>query len=223
MRKSSLLLTLFVVLSIVLAACGTPPPLRSDKYLADTSLLSQDPCAPPCFQGITAGKTTFTDALDIIKKNTTAFSNVQSQDKPPQAVWSTKDGETCCQIVANADTGVIDIILVRVKPNMTVSQVIAKYGNPKYVSAVDYTPDESAITLIFPDAGLVTWVVPGDAKSTVTENSPIVAVLYLTAQKLAEQIDMAALQGWDGYKDYQVYKNATPIITPKVTATAGSQ
>src|SRR5260221_704753 len=98
MRKSSLLLTLFVVLSIVLAACGTPPPLRSDKYLADTSLLSQDPCAPPCFQGITAGKTTFTDALDIIKKNTTAFSNVQSQDKPPQAVWSTKDGETCCQI-----------------------------------------------------------------------------------------------------------------------------
>ena len=222
MRKASFSVILFVVLSIVLGACGSPPPLKSDKYLADTSLLSQDPCAPPCFQEITAGKTTFTDALDIVKKKTDLFSNVQSQDNPKQAVWSTKDGETCCQIVANDNTGIIDIILVRVKPTMTVSQVIAKYGPPKYISAVDYTPDESALTLIFPDVGLVTWIVPGDAKSSVTENTPVVAVLYLTAAKLSEQIDMAALQGWDGYKSYEIYKAATPIITPKITVTPGS-
>jgi len=213
---------LFVVLAIALGACGTPPPLKSDKYLADTSLLTQDPCAPPCFQNITAGQTTFTDALAKVK-NSPLFSNVQSQDKPPQAVWSTKDGETCCQIVADDTTGIIDIILVRVKPTMTVQQVIDKYGKPTYVSAVDYTPDESAITLIFPDKGLVTWVVPGNAKSSITENSPVVAVLYLTAKKLADQIDMAALQGWDGYKAYQVYKDATPIITPKITVTPGGQ
>src|SRR5215813_13781489 len=143
MRKASSSVILFVILSIALGACGSPPPLKSDKYLADTSLLSQQPCAPPCFQDITAGKTTFTDALDTVKKKTDLFSNVQSQDKPPQAVWSTKDGETCCQIVADETTGIVDIILVRVKPTMTVQQVIDKYGKPAYVSAVDYTPDES--------------------------------------------------------------------------------
>src|SRR4051794_7270085 len=111
MRKPVSLILFFAVLSIVVSACGTPPPLKSDKYLSDNSLISQDPCGPPCFRGITVGQTTYTDALTKIKADTT-FTSVQTEDNPPRAAWNTAAGEACCQIVANKDTGLIDAIVV---------------------------------------------------------------------------------------------------------------
>src|SRR3954471_19155346 len=64
MKKGFPLVVVFIVVSLFVSACGSPPPLKSDKYLGDTSLVSGDAsCAPPCFRGITVGKTTFSDAL----------------------------------------------------------------------------------------------------------------------------------------------------------------
>src|SRR4051812_19240349 len=88
MRKALPLLAVFVIASLVLSACGSPPPLKSDKYLDDTSLVNPPAdCAPPCWRGITVGKTTFTDAVTKVKGDA-AFKDVQSNDKPPQALWS---------------------------------------------------------------------------------------------------------------------------------------
>src|SRR5579864_3938971 len=163
-RKTSVLLVLLIVASLTLSACSPPPPLVSDKYLNDSSLISATPCGPPCFQNITIGQTTFSAAVTALKANT-LFSNVQSQDSPPQADWATAGGEACCQLTAD-DKGVVNALLVKLSPGVTAKQVIDKYGPPTYVTGVDYSSTEVALALIFPKLGLIAWVTPGDATST---------------------------------------------------------
>src|SRR5450432_2213574 len=210
-----------VIIAIFVAGCGTPPPLKSDKYLQDTSFLASDgPCTTPCFHDIVPGKTTFTDAVTTLKADK-AFSNVQTQDKPPQAGWSTAAGEDCCQVTADQDSGLVNALLVKVAPTMTLQQVIEKYGAPKYVYTVDYTADEVAVAVIFPDKGLVTWVSPGNDQSNVDGSSKVVIVLYINPTDWEKVLDTATLQAWNGFQSYQSYKNSTPVVTPKVTPTAG--
>lgn len=221
MRKLTFLLVL-AVLGVILAGCGSPPPLVSEKYLADTSIISQDPCGPPCFAGITVGETTFADALSKIKANTTAFKDVQSQDDPPQAAWSDAvNGEACCQMTADKNTGLVDAILLRLAPKITIKDVIAKYGEPEYVSVLgqDYSADETAVGLIYPKIGNVLWVMPGNGSSTLDENDPVVIALYFAPNTIQDLLSTATLMKWTGYESVSFYRTATPIVTPIPTTT----
>ena len=217
MRKLFTLVIFATVLATVLSSCGAPPPLRSDKYLNDTSVLTQNPCAAPCFHDITPGKTTFSEAVSKLKEDK-AFTNVQTKDKPSVATWDATGGDQCCQLSAN-DNGLVTAVVARVAPKMTLGDVIAKYGDPQYVSGVDYSDQESVLQIVFPEKGLVTLVVPGDAKSTLSATSPVVVLLLIDPNDWKTTLDMSTLQGWAGYQSYQTYKSATPIVTPRVTAT----
>ncbi len=218
MRKSFLVIALLAILSVVVSACAAPAPLKSDKYLNDNSLISQDPCGPPCFRGITIGQTSYTDALSKVKADT-AYASVQTDTNPPRAAWNTAAGEPCCQMVANQDTGLIDAIVVKLAPKLTIKQIVDKYGPPKYITNVDYSPQEVALAVIYPEQGLVLWALTGDPNSTLAENDPIVAAIYLNPASFPDLIKTATLQAWNGYLPYQTYKNATPIVTPAITAT----
>ncbi len=219
-RKTPMLLALFIIASLVLSACSPPPPLKSDKYLSDASLVSAKPCGPPCFQNIIIGQTTYTAAVTLLKANA-LFSNVQSQDSPPQANWATAGGEACCQLTAD-DKGVVNALLVKLAPNVTAAQLITQYGNPTYVTGVDYSSTEVALALIFPKQGLIAWVSPGDATSTLKETDPVVVALYSDPAHFDDLLATATLQGWNGYLPYQIYRTATPVITPRITDTPTS-
>jgi len=220
MKKAFSMFVLFLVASVALAACTPPPPLKSDKYLQDTSLISGTPCAPPCFQGITVGQTTFSDAETLLKNNA-LFSNVQKQEssgRPPLATFNTKAGEAIGQLTAN-DKGVVDALLVKLAPGVTTEQLVAKYGDPKYVTGIDYSQTEVALALIFPDKGIVAWVAPGDANAALKPTDPVVVVLYIAPDGFPKLLETAELRGYAGYIAYGTYKANTPVITPKVTAT----
>jgi hypothetical protein len=219
MTKKLGLFVTFVILAAVLVGCGTPPPLRSDKYLKDTSLLSVNADEPLAYDGIIPGKTTYADALTKIKADTN-FANVQSQDKPPAASWTTKDGEFCCQMSADEATGIINALAIKVAPDMTAKQVIDKFGEPKYVTPVDYTDKEVALTMIYPEKGLAVWVSPGDATSSIAENSPVIMVLYINPSDWKSVEEKATLFGWNGFQTYGSYKTVTPVVTPAITPTA---
>jgi len=218
MKKPVVILSLLIVASLTLAACSPPPPLRSDKYLKDTGLISDTPCAAPCFQNVIVGQTKFTDAVGTIKANP-LFSNVQTQDAQ-QNQPATVGGDDCCQMTTN-DKGIINAMLIKLAPNMTAAQLIAKYGSPTYVTGVDYSAQEVAIALIFPKPGVVAWVSPGDASSTLKESDPVVVALYLDPADFAngKLIDTATLKAWNGYLPYRIYQTATPVVTPRITAT----
>jgi hypothetical protein len=217
MRKPFVVLSVFAVLGIFLAGCGAPPPLKSDKYLNDTTLIADD-AKPQTFHDIVIGQTKFVDAMNSLKADP-AFENVQNQENPPAANWSAKGGEFCCQMSADKDTGLVNAILVRVAPNITAKQVIDKYGEPKFVNTADYSDKEVVLTFIYPDEGIIAWVAPGDASSTVAENSPVVMYMYFDKKDWQRIQDQGTFQGWMGFKAFADYKAATPIVTPAVTPT----
>ncbi|HRE47810.1 MAG TPA: hypothetical protein PLD47_08795 [Aggregatilineales bacterium] len=224
MRTLSILLAL-IVMGTILAGCGSQPPLKSVDYLDDLSLISDDPCAAPCFAEIIPGKTTFADAVAKVEANKTRFKDLQKQDNPPQAAWadgSKANGQACCQVTANANTGLVDAILIRIAPNVTVKQILAKYGDPEYVSVVqqDYSSDEAVIGLVYPKTGNVLWVMPGNGSSDLDENDPIVLALYFDPAAFGDLLDTATLSKWEGFKTLAAYRAATPIVTPKPTLTA---
>jgi len=215
--KKALLPAVLILFGLILAGCGSPPPLRSDKYLDDQSFLTQKPCGSPCYQNITLGQTTFADAVTKVKANP-LFSDVQTQDNPPQASWKTAGGELCCQMQAN-DKGIVFNLLIRLAPKITTKQIVDVYGPPDYVLPQDYTDDEVALGLVYPKLGNVVWVVPGNASSTLAESSPAVLLLYIDPANFSDAIAVATLQGWAGYKEYKAYKQFTPVVTPRVTLT----
>src|SRR3990172_586921 len=69
-----LLIPSFLFMSILLSACTASacgmsyPDIVSGELeeLVDKSLLTGEPCAPPCWYGITPGTTSETEALDIV-------------------------------------------------------------------------------------------------------------------------------------------------------------
>jgi len=217
MRKTLVMLAAFVGLGIILVGCGAPPPLKSDKYLNDTTLISAD-AKPATFHDIVIGETKFVDAMNLLKADS-AFENVQNQDNPPAANWSAKGGEFCCQMSADKDSGLVNAILVRVAPKITAAQVIEKYGEPKFVNTADYSDKEVVLTLIYPDLGIIAWVAPGDANSTIEGTSPVVMYMYFDKKDWQRIQDQGTFQGWMGYKPYAAYKAATAIVTPAVTPT----
>lgn len=219
MRK--LLLPVFALLVVggLLAGCGTPPPLVSNDYLTDTSLIDTDaPCEAPCFQDIVPGTTTFADAVAKLKGNS-LFKDVQSQDSPPQAVWSTQGGTQCCNLAANPDTGLVEVVLVRTAPVMTLLDVLRRYGEPTYVVPQEYTPEEVALGLLYPEEGFLAYVTPGGTSSTLADENPVVVVLYFNPAQSQELIDGATLFEWQGLSAFSTYQNATPVVTPKPTLT----
>jgi hypothetical protein len=202
---------------------ATRPPLVSANYLHDISLITQRPCAPPCFHGITVGQTTFADALNLLKKDP-AFANIQDQSFPngfKVATWSTAQGQqpSCCHMSADQNTGLVDVILINLAPNLAAWQIIRKYGPPAYVSYVDYSQQEVALGLVYPKQGFVTWMVPGGPNSKLEPSNPVVVVLYTDPNEFNMILDTATFQGWNGYLPYKTYKEATPIVTPIITAT----
>jgi hypothetical protein len=222
MKKFLFAILLLLIGGAALAGCSAPPPLKSDTYLHDTSLLNtDDKCGPPCFHDIVLNKTSFTDASTKLK-NDTAFSNIQikDQEKPPQILWSPATGDPCCVLSADQQTGLVNAILVKVAPTMTTKQVLDKFGNPAYVFTTDYSDKEVAIAMVYPTVDIVIWVVPGDPTSNLTESSPVVMTLYLNDTDFQKTLKETPLQAWAGYTAYKQYKDGTPVITPIATATA---
>jgi peptidylprolyl isomerase len=191
-------------------AQGTPPPLKSDKYFDDSSVITGDPCGPPCFAGITPGTTTYEEALKLLQADK-RFANVQSQGR--QAAWQTAGGENCCQINAD-DKGLVSAIQIRVAPKVTVKQLLDKYGEPQYTTSADYSADEVAVAMIYPKNGLVAWVSPGNGGSSITAESQMVLAVYLSPDQFDALVKTTPLTGWAGLVPYSSYKAATPVSTP---------
>jgi len=203
-----LFLLLIALVAMVISACAPPAKLLDETYLKDTSLISGEPCDAPCWNNITPGETSFRDALIIVQDDIT-LANVEEveleEDQGFVIGFSAKDGNLCCQMYS-IDGEVIDSILLQVAPQITLGEVIDKYGEPNYIAGAEYSEDQASIVLIYPDfSTLVYAYIAGAANGELSETSEIFAVGYSTDSEMQQLLNSSSLYNWEGYQSYTDY------------------
>jgi hypothetical protein len=222
MNKPRMLLV--ILLLLVIAACMPAPVLRDDTLLHDTSLISGEPCAAPCFRGITPGETSWRDAVTIIEDDPD-FTNVQTQtaddgSKRVQIAWQEGEGgSVCCQIMSE-DGETVRLAFLRTAPDMTLGEVIEAHGEPVYIAGQEFTEDQAIMSLVYPETPMVVYAfVAGPETGELTASSEIIGALYFVPEDMELLLSTTELHSWEGYQSYKAYVESELEVTPSVTLT----
>ncbi|NPV66805.1 MAG: hypothetical protein HPY64_06635 [Anaerolineae bacterium] len=226
MHGMKMLPLLLLGLLVLGAGCLPQPTLRSDLFLDDTSVVTGEPCAAPCWRNITPGETSWTEAIEIIRADDSLSDpevNTEEQGVV-QALWQKAgSNQYCCRLLADSENDPVSYVFLALSPRTIVDSVISAHGDPTYVTTFQFTDAESVVQLIYPEVPMVVSVLVGDAQSSLLANSTVVAVLYMSPEEMALILDTTELQAWAGYQSYSAYSQATPVVTPRVTLTPPPQ
>jgi hypothetical protein len=208
-----------------MAACAPPPNLRDETLLQDISLIDGEPCAAPCWRGITPGVTTWSDAQTILEDDATLQNlQVQTDDNTTAraASWEQKDGTGCCQMFSTEDGELVNVLFLRVAPNMGLAELFDAHGEPTYAVSSEFSDDQAIINLIYPDVPMVIYAFVPGANASLSENSEVIAMLYLSEQDMDLVVQTSNLHEWEGFASFQTYgtqEGAIYEVTPSVTLT----
>lgn len=200
MKLRFLLLSLIIL--VVTAACAPPPVLRDDGFLKDNSLLTGEPCEAPCWRGITPGETNWSDAVTIVEDDP-QLANIETvrddQSEARLINFTDTDGPQCCRVISE-DGESVSAILTLLAPQMTLGEVIEKYGEPDYFTGGDVTPDQTLLSVVFEDVPLVIYVFgAGTENGTISADSEVIGSIYVTSDGMQELVQSTSLYNWEGY------------------------
>lgn len=226
------ILSLILLTTLVIAGCAPQIELLSEQYLQDTSLVSGEPCGAPCWRNIIPGETRWTDALTRVQDDPT-LAEVQEQSNEETSevaiTFQNRDGIPCC-LLYSQDGQFVDQILLQVAPQMTIGQAIETLGEPTYVSGTDnenaqgLSPEQASLALYYPEQQTVVYAfVEGKENGTLTEQSPVFAVLYVRPEDMDEVIAGSALYNWEGYQAYAAYIDGNYDVTPEPTSDVSDE
>lgn len=219
MKLRLLLVALLGCVALLASACAPEIELLNPSYLQDTSLITQDPCAAPCWNGIIPGVTRWGDAVALIQDNPDFQDvNEQQSDETDEIVISfqRKDGVPCC-LVYTSDGNTVDQILLQLAPDVTVAQVIEAHGESTYVTGNVVTEDQANLGLYYPELQTVIYAFVAGEQGALSAESPIWAVVYVRESDIEEMIRISPLYLWDGYKTYAEYITGNYDVTPVPT------
>lgn len=210
------------LLVLLIAACAPPPELRDATLLQDTSLISGEPCAAPCWRGITPGTTTWRDALAIIEDDPALDApNVQTDEDSTAVVaeFQQTGGTACCQMFS--ETGeVVDLLFLRTAPSMTLGDVIETHGEPAFAIGSPFSETQAIINVLYPDLPVVVYAFVAGEQAALSATSEIIGLLYLKPSDMELLLQTSDLHTWEGYATYATYRPDGELeVTPSVTLT----
>lgn len=124
---------ILAVVAQILAGCRQP----HDAKRIDRSILTDDPCAPPCWNGITPGQTKGDEAHRLLVELGAEpyggpWGYIRWPSLRPSARGLLRGANTLHSEVASP----VDYIMVALEFDLTLEEVMAKYGPPENYQAV---------------------------------------------------------------------------------------
>lgn len=153
--KQSLRLAGLLLLMSWLAACVYRPTPTPAPAVPDNSLITQSPCAPPCWQGLTPGESTWSEATDFMMNSPLINGNVGERHGPASGINVSQFWWWAGEVQGSGRGNVIDsdksglILYISIKPNtaITIGEVLQVYGPPTYVNlGLQYRPPDGFTT-----------------------------------------------------------------------------
>lgn len=198
--------TIFQLRALMEGSAGVTigPPGRTlidARFLEDTSLITGEPCAPPCWHNIVPGETSLAEALEIVS----AWDKVTVLQQTEQAFqFGRPDAPPCCQVSAD-ETLTVDAIILQFAPEMTMGDALAMHGEPLFFRGQPFTDSEAILWFYYPELFTIIQVVVPGADGALDASSPLVAAYYLTEMDMSDAVAAGALSQWKGYASYQDY------------------
>ncbi|HUW96179.1 MAG TPA: hypothetical protein VMW58_10365 [Anaerolineae bacterium] len=199
--------------------CGEPPPL-------DMSLLTGEPCQPPCWQGLTPGESTeedvaefmratrFVDTRSVRRSSYTRLTRGGEEVAGVIIHWRSSGGLAMCNDFC-IEEGLLTDLTICPYPGVTLGHLIDRYGPPeKYEVIVPIGgPLYYDVTLFYATHGFtVDLVLPYD-DGTLRPESSVAEVWYFRAAPLERFLQLRydagygmsparsleVLRDWPGY------------------------
>lgn len=166
----------------------------------DRSILTDEPCAAPCWQGIVPSQTTEDEAIRILENNPfVSRRHLGCQRTEPR--------ETICSWLGKywragasklyARDGVVSLMYLTPEINLTLGQVVTKYGPPEkvYTAIGGIEKLVYCFHLYYPSKGLhfisLTPIDPGEQKAPVTEHWTVNSMEYFAPTSLEGYLEVA--------------------------------
>lgn len=193
--------------------------------LNDFSLVTNEPCAAPCWNGITPGETRWSEALTILEDDprlTDPQSQAAQEGPAIGAQWGKADGDMCCQMVSE-DGQTVSFVSLSFAPEMRLSGVLGAQGRPTYALGAPVTDDQAVVYLFYPERSFIVVTFVAGASAELTPDSEVIGALYATEKDMDLTIKTSKLHAWQGYAPFSVYRADAPDeefeVTPSVTLT----
>jgi hypothetical protein len=213
-RKPSSLISLFfsVLAGLVFFSAGQGGGGCGDKInIGDGGLISAEPCAAPCFLGITPDESSYQDVINILSVNA-YLDSCEEFDKTSEAGNIGIKCEDAFIITFDANKELVTGLGFNLSMQLSVEDVIARYGEPESVavSTGGYAEITSEMRLFFPDVrmSLILEQIKGSSYR-VKPTTRVVAVSYEGVTSYQELTDTA--QTWSSYGEYYMKFSALLI------------
>ncbi|MCY3834023.1 MAG: thioredoxin domain-containing protein [Chloroflexi bacterium] len=179
-----------------------PPPrtLINERFLNDKSLISGDPCEPPCWRGIVPGATKLDEALEIAQ----SLEGIVVQQGEQDFQFGMIDGPACCQVSAD-ESQIVTAIILQFAPGITLGDAIDKHGEPLFFRGQPYTEEEAILWFWYPALHTMIQVIVPGLDGALQAESPLVAAYYLANIVMTEASQAEAFKPWRGYIAYAEY------------------
>lgn len=174
----------------------------------DGGFLSETPCGPPCFYGITPGETTKEEAKTIIKDANNLFENCVSFDNTPEGG---NEGMSCNFFGFTYGQDYISSISFRPNEHIELAQVFEKIGEPDrllpLLRSLPEDPLEGRYILCFDEPRISIWLPEIEGpKYNISSFTIIESINYVETeayQKTACSMINESV-AWEGYREYPI-------------------
>ncbi len=215
------LILLATFLAMLISACAPEVRILSDRFLQDSSIVTDDPCEAPCWRGITPGETRWNEALSVIETDT-SLTGLQTRNDTDTgqigAAWAQVDGDNCCQMFTQ-DGETVSLIVAQTAPNVSFGEIIEKYGEPSYALGETVTSDQALLSVYYPDVPMIVYLFAAGDNGQINEQSQVVGFAYTTLDLMELVINTSSLYEWSGFGVFGAIIEGDFDITPVVTLT----
>lgn len=192
---------LFLIINISFLQTGCQKErAASYRIPGDGGLISQEPCGPPCFYGITPGITNKEEAEDIFINSLQLGNCIEHEVDGPGGTLSC-DGLPFINFdEANLVTG----ITYYLGKEVAVNELIQEYGEPISVSTITegiHKDFKTVMRFYYPEIGMTILLVKQEGSSfNISPETTIDLITYSTYYTRLENNPF--IQEWKGYGEY---------------------
>lgn len=207
-----------------MTATAMPPSLRDDRLLHDRSLITGDPCAAPCWRGITPGVTAWDDALVILEDDPTildAAIQTAGDSAAVAASFAEPSGLDASGQLFSDDGETVGLTFLRLAPDITLGEVREVYGEPTYAVGTPFSdnPPQAIVNLVYPDDQMIVYIFAQGRTGKLDNGSEVVGTLYMKSADMDTLLETSSLHEWVGLASFETYGpdgpfEVTPISTP---------